>query len=110
MILNCAFSIILKILDPLDYESKVWSDDDEIYAYSLTESNPDWVYEPEFPIPLSKSDKSLIIDKVDDVHRWLNDRIIIGMMRKLKIEFPHLNGLQDPLLCGLFLVDSKTGL
>lgn len=109
MILNFVFSILLKTLDPLDYESKVWSDDDEIYAYSLTESNPDWVDEPDFPIPLSKSDKSLIIDKVKGVYQWLNDRIIIGMMWKLKIEFPHLNGLQDPLLCGLFLVDSKTG-
>jgi hypothetical protein len=99
----------LKILDPLDYESKVWSDDDEIYAYSLTESNPNWVDVPEFPILLSKSDKSLIIKRIKGVHQWLNDRIISGMIRKLKIEFPHLNGLQDPLLCGLFLVDSKTG-
>jgi hypothetical protein len=75
----------------------------------LTENNPDWVDEPEFPIPLSKSDKALIIKKVNKVYQWLNDRIIIGMMRKLKFEFPYLNGLQDPLLCGLYLVDLKTG-
>jgi hypothetical protein len=45
MILNFAFSILLKIFDPFDYESIVWSDDEEIYAYSLTESYPDWVDE-----------------------------------------------------------------
>jgi len=64
---------------------------------------------PDFPIPLSKSNRALIIDKIDGVYQWLNDRIIIGMMRKLKFEFSHLYGLQDPLLCGLYLVNSKTG-